>query len=120
MLVRVQLGCMQRSRFLVRDIIRQAEPRICINRDTFAFDWPPAPPEIKFHTVRRFTRNPTASRVELDSLWLCPATCGKLSIMGNKDARRREVKKPPKKKPPKHVVTQTVTHPVYKPPAPKP
>jgi hypothetical protein len=40
--------------------------------------------------------------------------------MGNKDARRREVKKPPKKKPPKHVVNQTVTQIVYKPPAPKP
>jgi len=58
---------------------------------------------------------------EIDnSLWPCAATCGKLFAMGNKDARKREVRKPPKKKPPKHVVNQAVTQIVYKPAAPKP
>jgi hypothetical protein len=55
-----------------------------------------------------------------NSLWPCAATCGKLFAMGNKDARKREVRKPPKKKPPKHVVNQAVTQIVYKPTAPKP
>jgi hypothetical protein len=50
---------------------------------------------------------------KLSNLWQAVA-------MGNKDARRREVRKPPKKKPPKHVVNQTVTQISYKPPTPKP
>ena len=40
--------------------------------------------------------------------------------MGNKDARRREIKKPKKKPAPKHHVTQVPTHVVNKPPEPKP
>jgi hypothetical protein len=51
---------------------------------------------------------------------LAQGTCGKLSAMGNKDARRREIKKPKKKEPPKHVVNQPVSRIVYNPPAPNP
>jgi hypothetical protein len=47
-------------------------------------------------------------------------TCGKLLGMGNKDARRREVKKPKKKPAPKHLVTQIPSRVVSTPPAPKP
>jgi hypothetical protein len=54
----------------------------------------------------------------LGSLYPWSASCGKLFAMGNKDARRREIKKPKKKAPPK--LTQPSTYVINKPTVVKP
>jgi hypothetical protein len=51
-------------------------------------------------------------------LWLWSYTCGKLGSMGNKDARKREIKKPPKKKPTRHDLNQAAAR-IFKQPTEK-
>jgi hypothetical protein len=63
---------------------------------------------------------PIRSVPDIERFWPSLENCGILLHMGNKDARRREIKKPKKKEPPKHVVNQPVSRVVYNPPAPNP
>jgi hypothetical protein len=54
----------------------------------------------------------------MDNPWLWLNTCGRLCSMGNKDARKREIKKPPKKKPTRHDLNQAAAR-IFKQPIEK-